>query len=77
MISSYHEWYDGRKALEVRTLLETVAPTWYVQQASEVTKNQVILRNLLMQNFAHQNSAQTMLQQQAHEPVGQFGARPN
>ena len=83
MISSYHKWSDERKALEVRTLLENVAATWYVQQASEVTENWVILRDLLVQNFAHQNSAQTALQQletlqqQAHEPVGQFGVRLN
>ena len=83
LISSYHKWSDERKALEVRTLLENVAATWYVQQANEVTENWVILRDLLVQNFAHQNSAQTALQQletlqqQAHEPVGQFGVRLN
>ena len=83
MISSYHQWSDERKALEVRTLLENVAATWYVQQSSDVTENWVRLRGLLVQNFAHQNSAQTALQQletlqqQAHEPVGQFGVRLN
>ena len=55
MISSYHKWSDGGKALEVRTLLENVAATWYIQQASEVTENWVILWDLLVQNFAHQN----------------------
>ena len=39
MISSYHQWSDMRNALEVRTLLENVTTTWYVQQASEVTEN--------------------------------------
>ena len=83
MISSYHKWFDGRKALEVRTLLKNVATTWYVQQASEVTENWGILRDFLVQNFAHQNSAHTTLQQletlrqQVHEPVGQFGVRLN
>ena len=81
MISSYHRWSDERKALEVRTLLKNVTATWYVQQSSDVTENWVILRNLLVQNITHQNSAQTALQQletlqqQAHEPVGQFGVR--
>ena len=59
MISSYHKWFDGCNALEVRSLIENVAATWYVQQASEVTESWVIL---LVQNFAHQNSAQTALQ---------------
>ena len=83
MISSYHRWSDERKALEVRTLLENVAATWYVQQSSDVIENWVILQDLLVQNFAHQNSAQTVLQhletlqQQAHEPVREFGVRLN
>ena len=54
-----------------------------MQQANEVTENSVILRDLLVQNFAHQNPTQMAmqqletLQQQAHEPVGQFGVRLN
>ena len=63
MISSYHKWSEGRKPLEVRTLLKNVAATYYVQQVSEVTENLVILEDLLVQNSAHQNSAQTALQQ--------------
>ena len=48
-----------------------------------MTENWVILRDLLVQNFSHQNAAQTglqqlkMLQLQAHEPVGQFVVRLN
>ena len=55
MISIYHRWPDKRIALEVYTLLENVTATWYVQQSSDVIENWVILRNLLMQKFAHQN----------------------
>ena len=83
MIFSYHKWSDGRKAFEVRTLLENVAATWYVQQASEVTENWVILRDLLIQNFTHQILAQVALQklemlpQQARELVSRFGVRLN
>ena len=63
MLSNYHQWFDVRKVLEVRTLLENVAAPWYVQQTSEVIDNWVILWDLLVQNFVHQNSAQTTLQQ--------------
>ena len=55
-----------------------VRPT--IKQRDE---NWVILQNLLVQNFAHQNSAQTALQQletwqqEAHKPMGQFGVHLN
>ena len=82
-VASYHQWDDRRKALEVRTLLENVAATWFIQQQEEVKQNWSEVKRKLIQNFANQDVTQTALQQlqslrqQQHEPVPQFAIKLN
>jgi hypothetical protein len=52
MISSYHRWSDECKALEVRTLLENVAATWYVQQSSDMIEKWC-LKCFYSNNYGH------------------------
>ena len=35
-VACYHQWSDDRKALELRTTLENVEATWFIQQLKEV-----------------------------------------
>ena len=35
-VAGYHQWSDDRKALELRTTLENVEATWFIQQLKEV-----------------------------------------
>ena len=78
MVASYHQWPEERKALEMRTLLEGIAATWFIQQTEESKNDWSILKSLMIGNFAHHDSTQTTLQQletikqQQHEPVTQF-----
>ena len=80
-VASYHEWHDERKALELRTVLEHVAATWFIQQPEEIKQNWTYLREQLIQHFANNDVTQTALQQlnnlrqQAHEPVAQFAVK--
>ncbi|MCO5597952.1 hypothetical protein L7F22_052039 [Adiantum nelumboides] len=82
-VVEYHQWNDTRKAMEVRTLLEGVAATWFVQEGDQVKGEWHILKSMLIQNFAHQNITQSALQQlnalkqQQHEPVAQFAVKMN
>ena len=82
-IASYHQWSEERKALEVRTLFENVAATWFIQQQEDTKRNWSALKSILIQNFAHQNMTQTALQQlqvlkqQLSEPVAQFAVKLN
>ena len=62
-VASYHQWDDRRKALEVRTLLENAAATWFIQQQEEVKQNWSEVKRKLIQNFANQDATQTALQQ--------------
>ena len=81
MVASYHQWPEERKALEMRTLLEGIAATWFIQQPEESKNNWSMLKSLMIGNFAHHDSTQTALQQletikqQQHEPVTQFAIR--
>ncbi|MCO5547114.1 hypothetical protein L7F22_000556 [Adiantum nelumboides] len=83
IVSSYHNWSEERKAMEVHTLLEDVAATWFIQQQEDIKGNWQVLKALLIQNFAHQNITQTALQQlnalkkQQLEPVAQFAVKMN
>ena len=78
MVASYHQWSETRKALEMRTLLEGIATTWFIQQREEAKNNWPILKSFMIGNFAHHDSTETALQQletikqQQHEPVTQF-----
>ena len=35
-VVGHHQWSDDRKALELRTTLENVEATWFIQQLKEV-----------------------------------------
>ena len=80
-VASYHEWHEERKALELRTVLEHVAITWFIQQPEEIKLNGTYLREQLIQYFANNDVTQIALQQlnnlrqQAHEPVSQFAVK--
>ena len=82
-VAGYHLWTDDRKAMEVRTLLDNVAATWYIQQPDATKANWQLLKAALIQSFAHQNIMQTALQQltslkqQPSEPVAQFAVKLN
>ena len=79
----HHFWRDDRKAMEVRTVLDNVAATWYIQQPDATKSNWQLLKAAVIQNFAHQNITQTALQQltslkqQPSEPVAQFAVKLN
>ena len=79
-VASYHEWHDQRKALELRTVLEHVAITWFIQQPEEIKLNGTYLREQLI-HFANNNVTQIALQQlnnlrqQAHELVALFAVK--
>ena len=62
-VAGYHEWDDGRKALELRTVLEHVAATWFIQQPEEIKRDWPYLREQLVQQFANNDVTQTTLQQ--------------
>lgn len=80
-VSSYHNWSEERKAMEVRMLLEGVAATWFIQQQEYIKRDWHVLKALLIPNFTHQNITQTALQQlnalkqQQFEPVAQFAVK--
>ena len=80
-VVGYHQWSDDKKALELRTVLENVATTWFIQQPEEVKQDWSYLREQLVQHFANNDITQTTLQQlgnmrhQTHEPVAQFAVR--
>ena len=80
-VAGYHEWDDGRKALELRTVLEHVAATWFIQQPEEIKRDWPYLREQLVQQFANNDVTQTALQQldtlrqQPLEPVAQFAVK--
>ncbi|MCO5577459.1 hypothetical protein L7F22_031291 [Adiantum nelumboides] len=82
-VSSYHNWSEEHKAVEVRTLLEGVAATWFIQQQEDIKGDWQVLKALLIQNFAYQTITQTALQQlnalkqQQLEPVAQFVVKMN
>ena len=75
-VAECHQWSDEHKALEARTLYENIAATWFMQQDVVTKQNWAMIRGKLVENFAHQDVAQTALQQlqnlrQQHlEPVG-------
>ena len=77
-VAGYHEWDDGQKALELRTVLEHVVATWFFLQPEEIKRNWPYLHEQLVQQFANNDVTQTALQQldtlrqQPHEPVAQF-----
>ena len=77
-VVGYHQWSDDKKALELRTVLENVAATWFIQQPEEVKQDWSYLHEQLVQHFANNDITQTNLQQlgnmrqQTHEPVAQF-----
>ena len=62
----------------MRTLLEGIATTWFIQQTEEAKNNWLILKSLMIRNFARHDSTQTALQQletikqEQYEPVTQF-----
>ena len=80
-VTGYHQWSDDRKALELRTVLENVAATWFIQQPEEVKQDWSYLREQLVQHFTNNDITQTALQQlgnmhqQTHEPIAQFAVR--
>ena len=80
-VVDYDQWSDDRKALELRTILENVATTWFIQQPEEVKQDCSYLCKQLVQHFANNDITQTTLQQlgnmcqQAHELVAQFAVR--
>lgn len=82
-VAEYHNWDLDRKALEVRTLLEGIAATWFVQQTDQVKYSWPLIKQLLVQNFAQQNITQSALQQLhqlkqgLQEPVAQFAVKFN
>ena len=49
--------------MEMKTLLENIAAKWLVQQPKETRIDGDLLRVAMIQNFAHQDSPQTTLQQ--------------
>ena len=69
--------------MEIRTLLENVAATWFIQQPEHIKQDWHTIKVQLIQNFAQQNITQTALQQlqslkqQQHEPVAQFAVKLN
>ncbi|MCO5578501.1 hypothetical protein L7F22_032344 [Adiantum nelumboides] len=82
-VAGYHSLTDQRKAMEIRTLLEGIAATWFIQQQDDIKGDWSIIKSLLIQNFAHQNVTQAALQQlnalkqQQSEPVAQFAVKMN
>ena len=80
-IAGYHDWSDARKARELRTLLDGVAATWFLQQDDSIKNNWHQLREKLIENFAHKNAMHSALQQlhtlkqQLHEPVASFAVK--
>ena len=49
--------------MEMKTLRENITATWLVQQPEETCNDWDLLRAAMIQNFAHQDSRQTTLQQ--------------
>ncbi|KAI5068775.1 hypothetical protein GOP47_0017120 [Adiantum capillus-veneris] len=82
-VAGYHNWDNECRAHELRTVLEGVAAAWFVQQGENVKHSWSLLKQLLLQSFAHQNVTQTALQQlnslrQQHtEPVAHFAVKLN
>ena len=80
-VADYHQWSDDRKALELRTILENVATTWFIQQLEEVKQNWSYIRKQLVQHFVNNDITLTTLQQlgnmheQTHEPKAQFAVK--
>ena len=62
LIAGYHDWNDERKALELRTVLEHVATTWFIQQPEEIKNDWHYLWEQLIQHFANNNVTQSTLQ---------------
>ena len=81
LVAGYHDWNDQRKALELRTVLEHVAATWFIQQPEEIKNDWPYLREQLIQHFANNDVTQSALQQlnslrqQPNEPVAQFAVK--
>ena len=81
LVAGYHDWNDERKALELRTVLEHVAATWFIQQPEEIKNDWHYLREQLIQHFANNDVTQSALQQlnslrqQPNEPVAQFAVK--
>ena len=82
-IAGYHQWTDERKAMEIRTLFDNIAATWYLQQEESTKTNWCEIKTRLIENFAHRDITQTALQQlqtlkqQQNEPVAQFAVKMN
>ena len=82
-VAKYHQWNEERMAAESSTLFENIAATWFVQQSEATKESWQLIKTQLIENFAHQDVAQTALQQLQHlrqqhqEPVSQFGVKLN
>ena len=69
--------------MEVWTLLDNVAATWFMQQSKESKGDWQTLKAMLIKNFSHQNITRTTLQQlqtlrqQQSEPITQFAIKLN
>ena len=82
-VVGYHHWSEGRKAMEVWTLFDNMAATWYIQQQDDVKGDWPSLKTLFIQNFVHQDVIQMALQQlltlkqQPTEPLAQYVVKIN
>ena len=81
LVVGYHDWNDERKALELQSVLEHLAATWFIQQSKEIKNDWHYLREKLIQHFANNDVTQSVLQQlnslrqQPNEPVAQFAVK--
>ena len=62
LVVGYHDWNDERKALELQSVLEHLAATWFIQQSKEIKNDWHYLREKLIQHFANNDVTQSTLQ---------------
>ena len=54
-VADYHRWCNEEKPHKFKTLLEDIATTWLIQQATVIKHSWQNLRALMVQSFVHQN----------------------